>query len=119
MPQDMLNLEKNWRTAWLERSIERLEERLKKGETEVVLHIQEFQHILVQLLAAHKHCDRLEEVLMSYAMYALPVQRVLKPVTMFGPDQVVLKDVATGRFDSSKPNLSNVPKSSTHEFGHG
>lgn len=100
----MLEEQRNWKTAWLERSIERMEERLKKGETEVVLHIEEFQHILAQLLAAHRHSDRLEETLISYARYAFPVPQQLVAPAIFGGGTV------SGRSTTASGAVEQVEK---------
>lgn len=108
----MMDLEKDWKTAWLKRSIERLEERFKRGETEVVLHIEEFQSLLTQLLAAHIHCDRLEEVLWSYAKYAFPVSQVFQvpPLSMFGGSITDVQGTAYGTWKSDGITVTEVPK---------
>jgi hypothetical protein len=99
----MMEEQRNWHYDWIKRTIERMEEREQHGEKEVVLQIGEFKHIISSLLAMHQRSDRLEDVLCSYARYAFPVTQSLDIPTVFGGNIV-------GRIDSSKPNLSNVPK---------
>ena len=78
-------MNRNWNTAWIERTIGNMDDLQTRGEEEITLHIREFQHILMQLLAAHQRCDRLEDVLCSYAKYAFPVtQQLINPPAMFG-----------------------------------
>jgi len=78
-------MNRNWNTAWIERTIGNMDDLQTRGEEEITLHIREFQRILMQLLAAHQRCDRLEDVLCSYAKYAFPVtQQLINPPAMFG-----------------------------------
>jgi hypothetical protein len=80
----MIEEQRNWHEVWIRRTVERLEEKMKHGDKEVVLQIGEFQRILMELLAMHQRSDRLEGVLCSYARYAFPMTQRIEPPTMFG-----------------------------------
>ena len=112
-------MNRNWNTAWIERTIGNMDDLQTRGEEEITLHIREFQHILMQLLAAHQRCDRLEDVLCSYAKYAFPVtQQLINPPAMFGgnwADSNTLSRTVSGSQQSQRlvlktPIITEVPK---------
>lgn len=59
--------QKNFHYQWLERSIERLEERKQKGEGSVEMQTGELQYLFHQLLAMNLRCDKLESMLAEFA----------------------------------------------------
>ena len=83
---DMMGQQRNWHYEWIIRTVERMEELKQRGEHDVMLHIEEFQRILRELLAMHQRSDRLEDVLCSYARYAFPVNQRIELPAMFGGD---------------------------------
>jgi len=75
-------ISKNSHYQWLERSIERLEERKKHGDNTVEMQTGELEHILRQLLSMHLRCDRLEDMLSRFAgLYQhIDMTRGIKPL---------------------------------------
>ena len=59
--------QKNMHYKWLERTIERLEERQQKGDSIVNMQTGELQHVFQELLSMHLRCDRLENMLAEFA----------------------------------------------------
>jgi hypothetical protein len=94
--------ESKWRYTWIEHTVANMEEREREGQEEVTLQIWEFQHILSELLAAHRHSDRLEEVLISYAKYAFPTPLLVPPV-MFGGTE-------SGRYPTASGAVEQIEK---------
>lgn len=101
--EGMMSQDRDWRYEWLRRTVERMDEFEQRGEENITLRTREFQRILMELLAMHQRCNRLEEVLCSYAKYAFPVNHTIQPPAMFGGETV-------GRFSSAHPNEANGPK---------
>jgi hypothetical protein len=58
---------RNFHYQWLERSIERMEERKQRGDNTVEMQTGELQRILMELLSMHLRCDRLETMLAEFA----------------------------------------------------
>ncbi len=59
--------QKNSHYMWLERTIERLEERKQNGDSTVNMQTGELQHVFQELLSMHLRCDRLENMLAGFA----------------------------------------------------
>jgi hypothetical protein len=59
--------QRNFHYRWLERTIERLEERQHSGDTVVNMQTGELQHVFQELLSMHLRCDRLENMLAQFA----------------------------------------------------
>jgi hypothetical protein len=55
------------RYRWLERTIERMEERKQRGDSTVEMQTGELQHVFQELLSMHLRCDRLENMLAEFA----------------------------------------------------
>jgi hypothetical protein len=55
------------RYRWLERTIERMEERKQRGDNFVEMQTGELQHVFQELLSMHLRCDRLENMLAEFA----------------------------------------------------
>ena len=60
-------LTRNFHYQWLERTIERLEERKKSGDTTVEMQTGELEHVFRELLSMHLRCDNLEKMLSQFA----------------------------------------------------
>ena len=101
--------ERDWRYAWIKRTVERMEELKQRGERDVTLHIEEFQRILRELLAMHQRSDRLEDVLCSYARYAFPVTQRIVPPQMFG-GSIADSRTVSGRMPSNGSTVTQVDK---------
>lgn len=73
----MIHDQKNWHYEWIQRSIERLDERRHHGETSVDMQIGELERLLHELLSMHMRCDRLEDMLQQLALYQIPAPQII------------------------------------------
>lgn len=64
---EMMQEQKNFHYRWLERTIEDLEERRRRGDNNVEMQTGELQHLFHQLLAMNLRCDHLEKMLAEFA----------------------------------------------------
>jgi hypothetical protein len=70
---------RSFHNDWLVRSLERLDERRQRGDHVVEMQIGELQHLISELIGMHQRCDRLEDMLNHYALYAIPLKETIKP----------------------------------------
>jgi hypothetical protein len=82
MAESMMRMQNNWHYEGLQKSISDLEDKRKRGEVTIAIHIGELQRLLLELLAMHQRCDHLEEYLANYAACSLHQPVLLHKCTM-------------------------------------
>jgi hypothetical protein len=65
----------DWRSAWMKRTVERLEEKRARGEEEMTVNTQWLQHIILESLAYYSAMMRMQGQLMDMlAVQTFPIK---------------------------------------------